>query len=91
MVLWRERRDGSGRRLTAYFQSDGAPPALVSHSQLRDFLRETLPEDLIPAAFVPVERFPADRRRPAGRRALCPTAGAASVADRGSNITMRRT
>ena len=52
-ALWRD-----GARLTAFFQGDGAPPALLSHAQLRDFLRETLPEELIPAAFVPVERFP---------------------------------
>ncbi len=57
-VLWRDGAPGNAARLTAFFQGDGAPPALLSHAQLRDFLRETLPEELIPAAFVPVERFP---------------------------------
>ncbi len=57
-VLWRDGASGGGARLTAFFQDDGAPPAMLSHAQLRDFLRETLPEELIPAAFVPVERFP---------------------------------
>ena len=58
VVLWRTPRDGGERRLSAFFRSDGAPPALVSHSQLRDFLRESLPEELIPGVFVLVERFP---------------------------------
>ncbi len=75
VVMWRELRDGGGRRLTAYFKGDGAPAALVSHGQLRDFLRETLPEDLIPAAFVPISRFPPDRRWSAGRRRAARAAG----------------
>lgn len=48
----------TGNVLTAWLQSDGAPAALVSPEQLRLFLRERLPDSWLPAAFVPVERFP---------------------------------
>ncbi len=44
--------------LAAWFQSDGAPAALVSPEQLRAFLRERLPEGWLPTAFARVERFP---------------------------------
>ena len=47
-----------GGRVTAYFEGDGAPAALVSAVQLRAFLKEQLPEESIPAAFVPVDGFP---------------------------------
>ena len=49
---------GDGGRVTAYFEGDGAPAALVSAVQLRAFLKEQLPEESIPAAVVPVESFP---------------------------------
>ena len=49
---------GNGGRVTAYFEGDGAPAALVSAVQLRAFLKEQLPEESIPAAFVPVDGFP---------------------------------
>ncbi len=52
------RPAGPEGRVCAYFESDGAPPALVSSTQLRAFLKEHLPEESIPSAFVPVERFP---------------------------------
>ena len=56
-VLWRD--DAAGEPvLAAYFQSDGAPAVLVSAEQLRGFLQEYLPDEWIPAVFVPVERFP---------------------------------
>jgi thioesterase domain-containing protein len=57
VVLW-QGRIGGDRRLTAFVQSDGAAPALFGHGHLRDFLRESLPEEWIPADFVPVDRFP---------------------------------
>ncbi len=44
--------------LVAWFQSDGAPAALVSPEQLRAFLRERLPEGWLPTGFARVERFP---------------------------------
>ena len=49
---------GDGGRVIAYFEGDGAPAALVSAVQLRAFLKEELPEESIPAAFVPVDSFP---------------------------------
>ena len=52
------RPAGPEGRVCAYFQSDGAPPALVSPVQLRAFLKEHLPEESVPAAFVAVESFP---------------------------------
>ena len=57
-ALVRALPGGAGNVLTAWFQSDGAPAALVSPEQLRLFLRERLPESWLPAAFLPVERFP---------------------------------
>jgi thioesterase domain-containing protein len=56
-VLSRGAKDGE-RRLTAYIQSDSAAQAPFSPGRWRDFLRETLPEESIPADFVAVERFP---------------------------------
>jgi thioesterase domain-containing protein len=57
VVRW-EDQDIGGPRLTAYVQGDGTPQAQIGHGQLRDFLRERLPEELIPANFMVVERFP---------------------------------
>ena len=73
LVVLREDRPGD-QRLVAYVVSRGAtlPPA----SGLREFLRDWLPEALLPAAFV---RLPAFPRTPSGkidRRAL-PAPGAA--------------
>ena len=57
VVLW--RADGQNTpRLTAYFVSDGVPAALVSPAQLRAFLKESLPEEMIPTAFVLLAAFP---------------------------------
>ena len=56
-VIWRD--DAAGQPLlAAYIQSDGAPPALVSSDQLRGFLQDYLPDEWIPAVFVPLDRFP---------------------------------
>ena len=58
VVLWRPGADG-GRRLTAYVVGGpGAVSAGLSPGRLREFLRETLPEELLPADFVLVKRFP---------------------------------
>ncbi len=57
VIIWRHTQP-NGPRMTAYFVTDGAPAALVSPTQLRAFLKESLPEDSIPAAFVSLEAFP---------------------------------
>ncbi len=57
VVVWRSHHR-SAVRMAAYFVSDGAPAALVSPSQLRAFLKESLPEDAIPAVFIPLDAFP---------------------------------
>ena len=57
MVTWRAA-SSNPPCLTAHFVSDGAPAALVSPAQLRAFLQESLPEDVIPAAFVLLHTFP---------------------------------
>ena len=56
-VLWRDDKQGQPL-LVAYFQGDGAPLALLSPDQLRGFLQDSLPDEWIPAVFVPVPRFP---------------------------------
>ena len=51
------REDVAGeKRLVAYVAL--VPDSNVGHSDLRNFLRERLPEYMLPAAFVRVERFP---------------------------------
>ncbi len=57
-ALVRPRPDGTRTELAAWFQSDGAPAALVSPEQLRAFLRERLPEEWLPTAYVRVEKLP---------------------------------
>jgi thioesterase domain-containing protein len=57
VVLW--EKNGSGhQRLIAFVQSAGAQPDLFDAGRLRDYLRETLAEESVPAAFVPVDEFP---------------------------------
>ena len=51
IITWRGDKDGP-LRMVVHFVSDGAPAALVSPSQLRAFLKESVPEDLLPSAFV---------------------------------------
>ncbi len=57
VILWRADAQNTPR-MTAYFVSDGAPAALVSPAQLRAYLKESLAEEVIPSAFVPLEAFP---------------------------------
>jgi thioesterase domain-containing protein len=57
VALWEDGSPGQ-RRLIAFVQSAGAQPDLFDAGRLRDFLRETLAEETIPAAFIPVEHFP---------------------------------
>jgi amino acid adenylation domain-containing protein len=59
---------GGGRRLVAYLVPV-APPG-PSPGELRDFLRERLPEAMVPAAFVYLDRLPVGRTGKLDRRAL---------------------
>jgi len=67
------RQDEPGEtRLVAYLVAGGpVPDAAV----LRDFLRERVPEFMIPAAFVPLDALPLDPNGKVDRRAL-PAPGA---------------
>ncbi len=59
-------RDG-GQRLVAWVQPQGTAP---SAGELRDFLRRTLPGQLVPAVFVPVAVFPRTASGKTDRSAL---------------------
>jgi acyl carrier protein len=66
VVLAREDQSGE-RRLFAYvIPANGQ----VSPASLRSFLQEKLPEQMIPAAFVSLERFPLTPNNKIDRRAL---------------------
>jgi amino acid adenylation domain-containing protein len=62
-------RDGARgeKRLVAYLVPQGEAPA---SSELRAWLKERLPEAMIPAAFVPLERLPLNANGKVDRRAL---------------------
>jgi len=61
------RDDAAGqKRLVAYVVLAGATPT----ADLRTFLRERLPEAMVPAAFVPLERLPVTPNGKLDRRAL---------------------
>ena len=64
-VLLREDRPGDPW-LVAYVLGDGA----ASADELRGFLSERLPDHMIPAAFVPLDRFPLTANGKFDRRAL---------------------
>ena len=57
VIVWREIPPRPAL-VVAYFVSDGVPAALVSSSQLRAFLKESLPDDAIPEAFVLLDHLP---------------------------------
>jgi amino acid adenylation domain-containing protein len=65
VVLLRE--DGGESRLAAYFTSRGEAP---SPRELRELLLSSLPDYMVPAAFVPLDRFPTGRTGKLDRRAL---------------------
>lgn len=69
VVIAREDRPGE-KRLTAYvvpsLGKDSAPPP----ETLREFLKDTLPDYMIPAAFVPLDRLPSNANGKLDRSAL---------------------
>lgn len=56
-VLWHDDEQGLPV-LTAYYEGDGAPQALLNAAELHGFLQELLPDEWVPGAFVPVDHFP---------------------------------
>jgi natural product biosynthesis luciferase-like monooxygenase protein len=67
VVVAREVAPGD-QRLVAYFVSAAAPPP--SDAELRDFLRVKLPDYMMPAMFVPLEKLPLTPNGKIDRRAL---------------------
>jgi amino acid adenylation domain-containing protein len=66
VVVARDANRGE-KRLVAYFVPQGEAPG---SSELRAWLKERLPEAMIPAAFVPLERLPLNANGKVDRRAL---------------------
>ncbi|HEU0088804.1 MAG TPA: non-ribosomal peptide synthase/polyketide synthase, partial [Pseudonocardiaceae bacterium] len=63
------REEDSGhKRLVAYFVP--VPGATVDPAQLRGFVRQVLPDYMVPSAFVPLDRFPLNPNGKLDRKAL---------------------
>jgi amino acid adenylation domain-containing protein len=77
------REEGSGdRRLVAYFTADPGAPGV---GELRSWLRERLPEPMVPAMFVPLPDLPRTPNGKVDRKAL-PAPGAEQEALRGRHV-----
>ncbi|HVR08856.1 MAG TPA: amino acid adenylation domain-containing protein, partial [Thermoanaerobaculia bacterium] len=83
------RGEGTDRRLVAYLvpRTGGAAPA----AELRQWLRRRLPEYMVPADFVALERLPLSPAGKVDRRALPapPAAGAEAAGGDGARIAPR--
>jgi amino acid adenylation domain-containing protein len=76
LVLAREDNPGDKRLVAYLLSSNGSTP---SATNLRSFLQETLPDYMVPNAFVPLEVFPISPNGKVDRRALpAPTQDLAS-------------
>jgi amino acid adenylation domain-containing protein len=72
VVAAREDAPGEKRLIAWIISKEGAKEEAVlpSRGELRDFLRERLPDVMIPAAFVPLDAFPVNTRGKIDRAAL---------------------
>ncbi|HYH46776.1 MAG TPA: amino acid adenylation domain-containing protein, partial [Thermoanaerobaculia bacterium] len=66
-VVLAPQKTGGERRLTAYVAAD---PAAVPAAELRDFLRRSLPEYMVPSAFAVLPALPLNANGKVDRRAL---------------------
>jgi amino acid adenylation domain-containing protein/non-ribosomal peptide synthase protein (TIGR01720 family) len=71
------REDGGERRLVAYAAAPDAPAA----ADLRTFLKQRLPDHMVPAAFVTMDALPLTPNGKVDRRALPAPDGVAEVGD----------
>ena len=75
VVLANPKADGADKGLTAYLVTPGDVDEPPTAEQLRRFLRQDLPEYMVPAVFVILEEFPLNSNGKVDRRALAETAG----------------
>ena len=75
VVVAHQDTDAAGKRLTAYFTAAGA--AAVTPAELRQFLKESLPEAMIPGAIVRLAAMPLTPNGKIDRRSLPAPDGAA--------------
>ncbi|MEA2691483.1 MAG: hypothetical protein QOJ16_870, partial [Acidobacteriota bacterium] len=85
------RQEAGGKRLTAYVAPLGAIAAEpgVTAGELRAFLRERLPEPMVPAAFVLLDRLPITANGKLDRRALAALRPAAEEPGEGPSAALR--
>ena len=62
------QQNGSDKKLVAYFVTENS--ATVSPTELRENLRKTLPDYMVPAAFVPLPKLPLNANGKVDRKAL---------------------